>query len=340
MSVLIEFRNVSRPMSQDRSGIISIQTLWILAIVSFLALGLAIRASLSIKVTGRQLDRMRVELLAFSQSEIMKQEISSADSISCNFLGRCCGTLHTRDSTTLIIDQDTFVINLYPGCTELPITERRESIDEEALINVNTAPEFLLRNLMFTGDQVQDILEYRQSHKNSMPDGEPSDSGDLDTGPFHSVDDLLMLKSISWENLQESRRFLTVFGNGRINMNTAPEEVLRTTGCPASLIEKLLSARKSAADGHDHSNGHLFDNADRIIADLIRLDFTVSTEEANYLKDMANYHLIGTQSEYFSYTVSCRRLSSASGCILSEVVRRPSGKEVHTVQRFLRREYD
>ncbi len=63
-------------------------------------------------------------------------------------------------------------------------------------------------------------------------------------GALHSLDDLILVRGFSKEALKKLEPFVTSFGNGKLNINTAPPEVLRIWDAEsASAVEDLLSRR-------------------------------------------------------------------------------------------------
>jgi len=311
-----------RSVIGKRSGLISIQALWIMVILSFLVTGLSLRALLNINIIKRSLSDTQTEFLAHSLSEIFKQEINRADSITCNYKGLAFADY---ERCMLSINTDTFQIQLLPGIRPKD-SALAGKMDEESRINLNGAPEHVLNNLFNDPYLTGKIISIR---------GYLNDTSENTEGlnpAFIIMDDLLKLEDFTVSDLKRYTGFLTTFGNVQVNINTASDDILTCTGCPASLVSKLNTLKsRPGSEGHG-SSGYVFFSMETLIADLIKTGFTVSTDEANYLKDMQNYRLLGVKSEYFSYNIRCNKKNTTGECVLSEIVHKPVDKPATSKQ--------
>ncbi|MDY6895940.1 MAG: hypothetical protein SVO01_11080 [Thermotogota bacterium] len=318
---------------KSKRGLISIQALWIMAIISFMVTGLAMRTLLNIRMTRRSIDKAQTNLLTHSVIEAVKYSIGTMDSITCNYEGRCL----QPQELDIIIMQDTFRIQINQD-SRLYNSSENYSVDEQSKINLNTAPRFLLENLFNNPILVDEIVYFRRLqskfYKNSDFIGRSIQGDSTITGAFHLVDDLLYLDNFTIDDLRKYSKFLTTFGNGRININTVSDEVLSFTGCPPSLIAKLNMVKQLKTSNPGSPPNHIFSSIETLAADLIRRNMTVTTEEINYLKNMQNYRLLDTKSEYLSYSVSCKKLNGSRDFNITEIIHKPVGQAATCCQRL------
>ncbi len=103
--------------------------------------------------------------------------------------------------------------------------------DEESKLNINKADPAVLRKLdpAFTEDLVKAIVERRQER------------------PFLTLNELKGLKGVPSNFLTNTRQsLLTVWGDGKVNINTAPAAVLASLGMDAEHVKKIQEFRKGA----------------------------------------------------------------------------------------------
>lgn len=321
---------MSGDLRQSYGGLISIQALWILAVLSFLVAGLALRAMASLSVLRRDIDRAQAELLARSVATVIRTDCQSTDSIDCNYGGNC---FDWPDTLAISLESDTFEVIISPGSYP-SFWESGSAGDEESRININSAPDFVLHSVFPGGWQVREILEYRAAALHTATDSSgfwPVLEDTVGVGAFRELDDLLMMESITPENLHDKRLLLTTRGRGALNLNTVGEEILTLTGCPVSLRARLNSARALWRPKDNPPTVIIFRSLGQLIAELIRAGNVISPEEANYLKDMINYRLLGVVSENFSYCLRVRKVNGREGCTLGETLCRPVDDSVRVV---------
>ncbi|MBL7170988.1 MAG: general secretion pathway protein GspK [Candidatus Omnitrophica bacterium] len=101
-------------------------------------------------------------------------------------------------------------------------------LDEERKININTA----------SGDLIA-----------AIPGMEDIASSIIDNKPFETMEEFLDIKGITPQLIQDIKPLTTVYGHGRLNLNTAPEDVLEIflsgLGHPASLKDKIILYRQN-----------------------------------------------------------------------------------------------
>lgn len=189
-------------------------------------------------------------------------------------------------------------------------------IDEERKINVNTADaEVMERLFRFVLDvdevRAQDlaasIVDWRDADSElSTPVGSAEDSFyrnlaynpyEAKDAPLEALDELRLIKGMDANSMEKLKDYLTVFGDGKININTAPEAVLRAVGMSTYLVDKVMSYRfgKDGVMGTEDDN--VFDLYSDIVPHLSQF-VSLSDSEVADLTRIADQFL-KVQSENF-----------------------------------------
>lgn len=214
----------------------------------------------------------------------------------------------------------------YPVGADLVSKEKRYGvIDEESKINVNTAEKAVLIRLMSGVLSLDDnsaeriaeaIYDWRQLGDSEIK-GFLSDDyySNLQfpypkkSLPFELIDELLLVKGIDRPKYEVLRHFLTVYGNGQVNINTAPKEVILALGLDEPVADKLLALRRGP-DGVDHTaDDHIF-NRTFDIATEVNAYQELPQEEMRLIDRMNQRGLLTTNS--YHYTIQAQAFLSGT----------------------------
>jgi len=122
--------------------------------------------------------------------------------------------------------------------------------DEEGKINISTADKEMLERLPGLGSTSADaILEYRLKKESHT---------------FDLVEELLFVDGISGSVYNECKNYVTVYSNSKVNINTAPVEVLYALGFERQLAENVREYRQGADGEEGTIDDGFFENADEI----------------------------------------------------------------------------
>jgi DNA uptake protein ComE-like DNA-binding protein len=107
-----------------------------------------------------------------------------------------------------------------------PVSAQGEVIDEGALLNLNLASVEMLGRLPGMNEDLAKSI--------------------IDSGlrPFKSINEVLLVEGMSTEIFALFKDMVTVYGNGKVNLNTASKPVLLALGMDEELVDALLSFRK------------------------------------------------------------------------------------------------
>jgi len=139
---------------------------------------------------------------------------------------------------------------------------RNGFIDEESKININKADVQVIARLLQTvagltqwdADELAHcIIDWRDKDsffQHPQFGAEDSDYRrrknpyEAKDGPFEVLEELLLVHKMDQEIFDKLKHFVTIYGEGKININTASTEVLLALGLPGHIVEDILSFRK------------------------------------------------------------------------------------------------
>lgn len=277
---------------KDEKGMILIVTLWILAILTLLAISFSYRMRIEIKLTQFQIDSLRALYLAKAGINYaiatLKKDTNNDEYDSLNE-----EWAYKKEIIKLEKGKFTFYIE-----------------DEERRINLNTATKSMLDKLGLKEDIVCAIIDWRdEDNKITKPDGVEDEYYQslnrpyhCKNAPFESIEELLLVKGVSSEILygeDNISQLITVYGKGKININTAPKKVLSTLpGLNDELAQNIINYRA----GVDLKEGTEDDKIFKYPTDIIEKDngtgvYGIGEKEYEQFKN-----LITTKSNNFRIT--------------------------------------
>ncbi|MDO8524989.1 MAG: type II secretion system protein GspK, partial [Candidatus Omnitrophota bacterium] len=235
-------------------GAILITSLWMLAILSILAMGIGFRVSVEARLAKYNMDRLTALYLAKAGVVKSIYRLSRTPSVIDSIYE--CGTVFSpEEKSDEAKIKAIFCSSLGAGSFNVGYTEDGRiysgASDEERRININTAPEEVLKNLlMYVGEDptiASSIVQWRSK-------GPGLDDGYYGALPapykckherFRAAEELILVKDMNKKIFDKIKNYITVFGDAAkfaVNINTAPRAVLST------LITAFTGADKIAAD--------------------------------------------------------------------------------------------
>ena len=296
-------------MNCGKKGTILITSLWILAILSILTMGIGFRVSIEARLAKYNMDRLKGLYLARAGVAKSLYRLSRNPTMSDSLYE--CGTAFSfeeksdpekvRTIFSSSLGEGSFGVAYREGAATYPGMS-----DEERKININTAPENVLKNLLIYVDEdptiAADIVQWRNP-------GPGLDDGYYQSLPFpykckhekfSAIEELLLVKGIDQKIFDKIKSYITVFGDpGKfaVNINTAPKAVLSTlimsdaaVNTPIDKITADFCADKivSFRNGYDGQQGTKDDNkfADaNINLEQLTQGALSATQAANLTKD-------------------------------------------------------
>lgn len=191
-------------------------------------------------------------------------------------------------------------------------------IDEERKINLNHCDYEVLKRLLENVGRLDEIeaaglayalIDWRDSddtlhnkeqgfsetveYKNAGYKYTPRNS------PFRILEEVLLVKGMNREVFSRIRGYITVFGSGKININTASLEVFKSMGFSDEVVDKLVSFRAGPDMLEGTQDDNVFSSQDDILDSL--LDYSdLTEEEREELNEVISKGLFTTTSETFT----------------------------------------
>src|SRR3989338_3786383 len=303
----------------NKTGSILIMVLWILVFLSVLAVSLGVKVRQRIILMNRLESRDKLQLIAESGIRkaivLLNQDIeqseaqftSEAKAVRFNN-EKEFASMNLRDGTVAV----SYEYSDGPGYLAV---KRFGVVDEESKINVNKAPEMVLRSLIKTvlgadepqgHDLAQAIVDWRKvtegelkgfysdSYYDNLQDPYPPKKAD-----FEIIDELLLVKVFDAPRFKRLSPYLTVYGEGRVNINTASRPVLIALGMEGELADKVLFARRGEDGIESTMDDYVFQKTDNIVNELKGF-VDLSHSQAAAMDQLNQEGKLDTNSRYYS----------------------------------------
>ncbi|OIO39685.1 MAG: hypothetical protein AUJ75_01035 [Candidatus Omnitrophica bacterium CG1_02_49_10] len=260
-------------MAYSERGSIMIVSIWILMILSLLAIGLAFRSSIELKLAAFHMNTSKafyaargavVVALGEKEREYIEGKSLQIDALSEGW-SRNEEVLKSIDIGEC---KAAVKYDYIEDPSEEPVVFYGMQ-DEYARININEAPFGTLKGLIhaFLDDEddaagiAGNIIDWRDEDNTPTEDGEGrivglEDYANLEKGygpknqRFRSAEELLLVEGVTDDLFSEIKDYITIFGDGKININTANRVCLDSLfgEAYASLGDKIVSWR-NGVDG-------------------------------------------------------------------------------------------
>jgi len=334
---------------ENKNGLILIISLWILALLSLLSLGLAHRVAVHIKLTKYQKDKTR--LLYITKAAIQQaRTVLESDAKVIDMLNEAwsCGKYFEEGLDESIFKDRQLQDGSFTASYVFDDSDEENPIifygmsDENRKININTdAPKIL--ELLFAiifpevdSESLVDAIHYWRGkeavgYESSYYDerGYSPRGGDLKT-----IQELSLVKEFrdEPERIQKCKKYLTVFNQeDNININTASIEVLRAVFMSVDASEDL-SLRLSehiidVRDGEDNEQGTevdqeiLKDSIKTLLSDLYALG-RISEAERDWINLPETVFPFTDTSNFFTIDIKAQLNNSSITKIVNSVIKR------------------
>jgi len=160
-------------------------------------------------------------------------------------------------------------------------------VDESALININTVSSEVLERLPGMEKELAEKI--------------------LNSGlrPFSSINELFLVEGMDKEKFMQFKDLITVYGTGKININTASRAVLLALGLDSETADIILRAQKEykIQNPDPYSNldlGHGFETTGKIL-DVLRSLSTLSIVQEQSILSLLS--VLDVKSEYLRLNV-------------------------------------
>ncbi len=275
-------------LAGDERGSVAVMALWALVILVFLSISLSqsVRQSM---MTARHL-HAREELRLAGEAAV-KMTISDIQSSS-----QTIGNTVSGNEWYFGILGHTLSFSLGDATASFILE------DENSKINLNTANTYLLTNLFQNVGGVGSeeaarladaVVDFRDTDDHVSGEGA---NGGSERGVYRQAGLTLPPKNSNFEFIQELRlvkgvtkeiysfveNYITIYGDGRVNINTASKEKLCSFGIVASLADKLIEIRSGAGLKGPEAEPSVFTDVSKI-AETVSKRYLLSPVEEESL---------------------------------------------------------
>jgi general secretion pathway protein K len=188
-------------------------------------------------------------------------------------------------------------------------------VDEERKININHADKNILTRIITqaTGHDEQSsqklaeaIIEWREYGQTELKGFYSEEFYSTQQYPyepkhaeFETLDELLLARGFQESIIEKLRPLVTVYGDGMININTAPREVLMALGLEETVADKLLVVRRGYDEQESTVDDYLFTKTFDVAVEMknfVKLELA----EVKQIDELNQRALIKTESSVYS----------------------------------------
>ncbi len=300
-------------IAKTKTASILILTLWTLSFLTIFVVGLGYSVSTQLHLASHIQDRLKTYYLA-------KAGIEQAI-VRCNLDEEAGYTALNEEWSNssdffkeIAFGSGYISVGYEPADNTVDSESRQEMIyglmDESGRININKAPLGVLESLFVNGadveseeavDIAQAVVDWRDRDVITSPKGAESDFYEgLDKAypckddDFQVAEELLMVKGMTPSIFTKISDVITVYGDGKLNINTASQRAL----CAAGLSEELAGRVVEYRRGDDEIDGTEDDNIFTTVS-AIREIGSLFTEEAEEINNLTSANFLTVKSDVF-----------------------------------------
>lgn len=326
----------------NEKGTILIVTIWIMSILSLLAIGIGFRMSLELKLIKFSMNKEKSRYLARAGinkflTELVKDN-NDYDSLNEKWsigFDEALGKYIFKETALVYNDGENagfFTIGyIFGKDIQNNDVYFYGASDEERRININKASLEVLKMLFPANQMLATFIDNWRGAGTSPGDEEfyatPERPYTAKHKSFDTVEELLLVRDMTPEIFQGIKDKVTVFGNGLVNLNTISPEVLKIIfqaadpGSAEILTEALINYRRNSGDDGNVSN-NIFNQVPNNVSEF-GLDDPNGIYQQAYNKAKPNFTV---KSDYYRI----RSLGAAAGAkvkkTLEAIVKKQSPK--------------
>lgn len=304
-----------KPSAGARRGSILLIALWSLFLLSSFAVILGYEVRQKLELVRRLSERSALQLAGEAGVRKALEAVRVEDEKEYQWLGDAW-------SNAEFLFRDLPVGDSTVSAIHYSLTARGERfpvyglVDEESKININTAPaEVIARLFRLCGmeegpaqDCAYSIVDWRDKDSFlSVPLGSAEDSYyrslpypyEAKDSDFEALDELLLVKGIEENFFKIIKSYITIYGDGRVNINTAPRVTLIALGLSADTADLLIGYRSGKDGAAGTADDTAFTSSVAVVADLSSVH-RLSDGELTELSALASGNRIGVRSGHFT----------------------------------------
>jgi len=318
-------------LSGNQKGNISIIAIWALVIIAIIAIPFARQASQSIYNYKRSNENFRAYQLAYSGYEL---GILSLDSDSL--------FPFTVDTRSILYPENPCDLDklqrLSPNEEIQNQRSRLQFRDEERNININFASLEELAGIQGLNDNIINcIMDWRDSDDNISPGGAETSYYLNLVNPYvsknsdlESLEELYLVKGVTPEIYCTISENLTVYGDGRININTCTFQTLTALGFNESFANSLIDLRNGQDNLPGTEDDFIFKDLSSII-NVIENKLVFDDRSKNMLTKYISSNKIKIKSEFFRIESAAHLEETGKTANINAVIHKNSDLKIRKV---------
>lgn len=300
--------------ARTKRGSILVAVLWAVFFLGALAVSIYALLAPQIGLAGRLKDRARLYYLARAGAQ--KAIVLLAEDDTPDWDGfKDLWANNEEAFMDMRLGEEGYVSVHYALVNDDGEEEPRYGLaDEAGKININKATFDVFKQLFeVTGqttsqtasDIADSILDWVDE------DSDPRENGAEDgyyqglaqgyackNAKFQILEELLLVKGMTQEIFDKASMHLTVYGNGKVNLNTAGKHVLRALGMSDTLADKLIQFRRGNDDQEATADDNIFESAGSA-ATALSSGVSLAAEEADQFNGVVASGLADVRSDHF-----------------------------------------
>ena len=180
-------------------------------------------------------------------------------------------------------------------------------VDENRKINLNFSPaEMLARLPGMTQEKLDALLQWRRPDTLEIKSNSDADSFlrsnrgvDYKHDAFEFIEELALVPGFSQKDVFQLDPLVTVYGEGVVNINTASKEILEILGLDHKLAGKIVQFRRGADALPFTKDDVQFKNALNIV-DELKKKLTLKASEQLLLNNLVSANILDVRSSHFT----------------------------------------
>ena len=309
------FKRLSVSGSRAQRGSILVVVLWALFFLGTLAVSIYALLAPQIGLAGRLRDRARLYYLGQAGAQ-KAMAVLAGDETEDTDGFKDVWANSEDEFKDMPLGQEGYVSVSYKLLDGDGAEETRYGlVDEERKININKATKDVLEQLFeltaqMTSQAASDIAdsildwvdEDSDPHANGAEDGYYEGLAQAyacKDAKFQILEELLLVKGMTQDIFEKVGAYLTVYGEGKVNLNTAGKDVLEALGMSDTLADKLIRFRRGNDSLEATSDDNIFESAETAVASLSN-SVGLSAEETVQLNTVIASGLACVRSDHFS----------------------------------------
>lgn len=299
-------------------GSILILTLWAITFLTIFSVNIGLKVRQRVTLVSRIENRSHLHSMAQAGVKkaiaVLRRDMEQHAQIYTS-LGKSNRQNNLDDFKDIPVDRGT--VNVYfrtggPGDDTTTVNYGFQ--DEESKININRVDRKTLRNLMLltvTKDEDQAnalteaIIEWREFGL-TQAEGFNSEGYyatlefpyEIKDYEFEVVEELMLVRGFTPQIFNRLLPFVTIYGDGLVNINTASKTVLMALGLPGDVADKVLAVRSGVDETEATKDDYIFYKTFDIATEMSTF-VDLRKEEIVQIDQLNASRRIKTNSDYF-----------------------------------------